>query len=133
MPSLHFTIHTSFFFLIHTSFYSLFKNSFSKNVRAPIVFSMSRGSALWEEKGPPSILSPCPRSDQWARLDVIFISQLRVASSITKASGRLQELLPSGDFIFFPAHQSQKRRAQAADRGCVSISQLAACALLQYY
>lgn len=70
---------------------------------------MSRGSALWEEKGPPSTLSPCPRRDQRARLDVIFISQLRVASSITKARGRLQELLPSGDFIFSPAHQPQKR------------------------
>lgn len=65
---------------------------------------MSRGLALWEEKGPPSTLSLCPRCDQPACLDVIFISQLWVASSITKASGRLQELLPSGDFIFFPAH-----------------------------
>lgn len=70
---------------------------------------MSRGSALWGGKGPPSTLSPCPRCDRRACLDVIFISQLRVASSITKASGRLQELLPSGDFIFFPAHQPQKR------------------------
>lgn len=33
---------------------------------------MSRGLALWEEKGPPSTLSPCPRCDQRARLDVIF-------------------------------------------------------------
>lgn len=68
------------------------------------MFSMYRGLALWEEKGPPSTLSPRPCSDRRACLDVIFISQLWIASSITKASGHLQELLPRGDFIFFPAH-----------------------------
>lgn len=78
---------------------------------------MYRGLALWEEKGPPSTLSPCPGSDQLVRLDV-FIFEIAYSP---------RKLFSRGDSVFSPAHQSRKPRARATDQLWAPRWQLARC------